>query len=109
MKIPKSWWESGRFGPYVRHNSKFYSLKKGVDDPMKIEMARAIELIEEKRLQEKNRQIKVFEDLEVLNGRYGPYISSKGKNYKIPRNTKPEELTEEQCREIIQNADKKKK
>ncbi len=99
----------GRFGPYVRHNSKFYSLKKGVDDPMKIEMARAIELIEEKRLQEKNRQIKVFEDLEVLNGRYGPYISSKGKNYKIPKNTKPEELTEEQCREIIQNADKKKK
>lgn len=99
----------GRFGPYVRHNSKFYSLKKGVDDPMKIEMARAIELIEEKRLQEKNRQIKVFEDLEVLNGRYGPYISSKGKNYKIPKNTKPEDLTEEQCREIIQNADKKKK
>ncbi len=75
----------GRFGPYVRHKSKFYSLKKGVDDPLKIGMPRAIELIEEKRLQEKNSQILKFDDLEVLNGRYGPYIASKGKNYKIPK------------------------
>ncbi len=99
----------GRFGPYVRHKSKFYSLKKGVDDPMKIGLERAIELIREKREQEKNRQIKKFGDMEVLNGRYGPYISCKGKNYRIPKNTKPEELTEEQCREIVEKADKKKK
>ncbi len=99
----------GRFGPYVRHKSKFYSLKKGVDDPMKIDLPRAIELIEEKRTMEKNKQIKKFGEMEVLNGRYGPYISWKGKNYKIPRNVKPEELTEEQCREIIDKAAKKKK
>ncbi len=99
----------GRFGPYVRHQSKFYSLKKGVDDPMKIKMERAIELIEEKRLQEKNRQIKKFDDLEVLNGRFGPYIAYQGKNYKIPKSVTPGDLTLEQCMEIIQKADKKKK
>ncbi|HYW96952.1 MAG TPA: topoisomerase C-terminal repeat-containing protein, partial [Bacteroidales bacterium] len=99
----------GRFGPYVRHKSKFYSLKKGIDDPMKIELPRAVELIEEKREQEKKKHIKKFDDLEVLNGRYGPYISYQGKNYKIPKSKNPEDLTLEECKEIIAKAPKKKK
>jgi DNA topoisomerase-1 len=102
----------GRFGPYARHKSKFYSLKKGVDDPMTITQERAIELIEEKRKQEAQKHIKQFDeepDMQVLNGRYGPYISFKGKNYKIPKSKKPEELSLEECREIIETAGKKKK
>ncbi len=102
----------GRFGPYVRHDSKFFSLKKGIDDPMTIEPARAVELIEEKRLQDKNKNIKKFAEmpgLEVLNGRYGPYITYEKKNYKIPKGKKPEELSLDDCKEIMKNAPKKKK
>ncbi len=102
----------GRFGPYVRHKSKFYSLKKGVDDPMTITLNRAIELIEEKRKMEAQKHIKKFDEepgLEILNGRYGPYINFKGKNYKIPKSKKPEELSLEECREIMEKAAKKKK
>ncbi|MCF8378496.1 MAG: type I DNA topoisomerase [Bacteroidales bacterium] len=102
----------GRFGPYVRHNSKFYSLKKGIDDPMSIEAERAIELIEEKRLQDKNKYIKTFEEmpgLEILNGRFGPYITYEKKNFKIPKGKKPEELSLEDCKEIMKNTVKKKK
>ena len=93
----------GKYGPYVRHNSKFYSLSKE-DDPYTIEAERAIEIIGEKRTQEKNRNIKSFEEepeLQVLNGRYGPYISYKKKNYRIPKKIKPEDLTLEECMEII--------
>ena len=102
----------GRFGPYVRHNSKFYSLKKDIDDPLTIELDRAIELIEDKRLQDKNKLIKKFEEmpgLEILNGRYGPYIAFEKKNYKIPKTKKPEELSLDECKEIIEKAPKKKK
>ncbi len=102
----------GRFGPYVRHNSKFYSLKKDIDDPLTIELERAMELIEEKRLQDKNKLIKKFDEmpgLEVLNGRYGPYINYEKKNYKIPKTKKPEELSLDDCKEIIKKAPKKKK
>ncbi len=101
----------GRFGPYVRHKGKFYSLAK-TDDPYTIRDERAIEIISEKRTQEENRNIKLFEkepDLLVLNGRYGPYISFKKKNYRIPKGTNPKELSLEDCREIIAKADKKKK
>jgi DNA topoisomerase-1 len=101
----------GRFGPYVRHQSAFYSLKKGVDNPLEITTERAIELITEKREQEKNKLIRKFEEqpgLEVLNGRYGPYIAFEGKNYKIPKGTKPQELSLEECRQIIDKAPKKK-
>ncbi len=86
----------GRFGPYVRHNNKFFSLKKGTDDPLTINKSRAIELIEEKREIEKKRIIKSFPndpDLKVLIGRYGPYISYKKKNFRIPRKNEPESLT----------------
>lgn len=102
----------GRFGPYVRHDSKFYSLKKGVDDPLEITTDRAIELILEKREAEKKKIIATFEgegDLRVLKGRYGPYISFEKKNFRIPKDTDPETLTQEACMEIIKKAPKKKK
>jgi DNA topoisomerase-1 len=101
----------GKYGPYVRHKSKFYSLAKN-DDPLSIGKDRAIEIIIEKRAQEENRNIKQFEEepgLLVLNGRYGPYISFNKKNYRIPKSRKPEELSLEDCREIIKNADSRGK
>jgi DNA topoisomerase-1 len=101
----------GRYGPYVRHKGKFFSLAK-TDDPYSIQDERAIEIIKEKRAQEENRNIKQFDeepDLLILNGRYGPYISFKKKNYRIPKSMTPAELTLEQCREIIEKADKRKK
>ncbi|HKK60988.1 MAG TPA: type I DNA topoisomerase [Bacteroidales bacterium] len=101
----------GRYGPYVRHDNKFISLQKN-DDPYTITLDRAIELINAKREQDKNKIIKEFDSepgLQVLNGRYGPYISFQKKNYKIPKSKTPEELTLEQCKEIIEKAPIKKK
>jgi DNA topoisomerase I len=100
----------GRFGPYVRHDGKFVSLKKGIDDPLEITLDRAIVLIEEKREADNKKIIKSFkkeQDLQVLNGRWGAYISYKGINYKIPKNTEAADLTLEQCMELIMEADKK--
>ncbi|MCQ2195356.1 MAG: type I DNA topoisomerase [Paludibacteraceae bacterium] len=99
----------GRFGAYVRHSGKFFSLKK-TDDPLTIDSARAIELIEEKRVQERNKIIKTFdaEDIQICNGRFGPYIAHDGANYKIPKTKDPKELTLEECLELIkEQADKK--
>ena len=96
----------GKYGPYVRHKSKFYSLSNS-DDAYSIEQERAIEIITEKRTQEENRNIKQFEEepgLLILNGRYGPYISFNKKNYRIPKSKKPEDLSLEECREIIEKA-----
>ncbi|MBN1183305.1 MAG: type I DNA topoisomerase [Bacteroidales bacterium] len=101
----------GRFGPYARHDNKFYSLKKGIDDPLTIELNRAIELIEEKREKDKNKIIKTFEeekDLQVLNGRWGPYIAYKGDNFRIPKSTKADALTFKECMDIINKPKKKK-
>jgi len=101
----------GKYGPYVRHKSKFYSLDKS-DDPYTIKQERATEIILEKRTQEENRNIKQFDeepDLLILKGRYGPYISYKKKNYRIPKSRKPEELSLEDCREIIEKAGSKAK
>jgi DNA topoisomerase I len=97
----------GRFGPYVQHQSKFYSLVKGVDDPYKIVLERAIELINEKREKDKNKIIQTFEKdgpLQILNGRWGPYISYKSENYKIPKGKEPKELTLEECLELVKKA-----
>lgn len=91
----------GKFGPYVRHNNKFYSLKKGVDDPLTITEERAVEIIEEKRENERNKVIRTFGDIQILNGRYGPYISVDKTNFRIPKGSDPEKLTEEECRAII--------
>ncbi len=98
----------GRFGPYIRHNSMFYSLKKQ-DDPYTIETDRAIELIEEKRLKEKLKIIKVFTEepeLQVLNGRWGAYIAYKNQNYKIPKENVAEKLTYAECKSIIEKSGK---
>ena len=96
----------GRFGPYVRHDSKFVSLSKDYD-PFTVELDIAIELIEAKREKDRKAIITVFEEepeLRVLNGRWGPYISYKKKNYKIPKTTKAEELKLDDCLKIIKEA-----
>lgn len=101
----------GRFGPYVRHDNKFVSLKKNIDDPYTVSAERAIELIEEKREKDRNKFIKTFDDepdLQVLNGRWGPYIAYQKKNFKIPKGTEATELTKEDCMKIIEEAGKKK-
>jgi len=101
----------GRFGPYVKHKNKFYSLKKG-DDPQEIDQDRAIGLIEEKRKAEKEKVIKTFpgdKDVQVLNGRYGPYLVIKKQNFKIPKNIEPKSLTLEDCYKIAENPDNKPK
>jgi DNA topoisomerase-1 len=92
----------GKFGPYVRHMNKFYSLKRDVDDPFTIAESRAIEIIEEKREADRNKTINTFGDILVLNGRYGPYISYQKSNYKIPKGTEAAALTEEDCKAIIE-------
>ena len=99
----------GRFGPYVRHAGSFFSLKK-TDDPMTITAERAIELIEEKRLAEKNKVISDFvaEGIQVCNGRYGAYIAYNGANYKIPKGKVAQDLTAADCQEIIKEQGDKK-
>ena len=100
----------GRFGPYVLHDKKYVSLPKG-EDPMTISLDAAIELIEEKRKQEKERHIKAFDEdpkLELLKGRYGPYLSYDGKNYHIDKKLQDRALAGDmeyaECIEIIKNA-----
>lgn len=91
----------GRFGPYIRYGSKFVSLKD--DDPYTVELPRALELIAEKKIADANRIIHDFTDegIQVLNGRYGPYITDGNKNAKIPKETDPKELTLELCQELL--------
>ena len=96
---------AGRFGPYVLHNKQFVSLPKG-EDPLTFTLENAIQLIQEKRQQDQKRHIKVFEedkDLEVMNGRYGPYLAYKGKNYRLPKalHSKLDSLTYDDCMKII--------
>ena len=99
----------GRFGPFVRHDGKFYSLKKDVDDPYTVTAERAIELIGEKELNEKQKTIAEFGDYKVLNGRYGPYISFGKENFKIPKGTDPVSLTLSDCKSIVEEGRSKKK
>ena len=100
---------TGRFGPYVRYMSKFYSLKKGVDDPYSVTLERALEIIREKGENDKKKTIKDFGAIKVLNGRFGPYLARDKNNYRLPKGTKAEELTEEDCIRIIENSEKTKK
>ncbi len=100
----------GKFGPYVRHKGKFYSLDK-TDDPLSIDLERAIELIDKKREQEKNKIIRKFEEnpgLQILNGRWGPYICLDKENFRIPRTRKAEDLSYGDCLDIIEKARKAK-
>ena len=92
----------GRFGPYVRYGDKYVSIR-GEDDPYTIELPRALELIEEKKIADANRIILDFEDdgIQVLNGRYGPYITDKAKNARVPKDREPGTLTLEECRELL--------
>ena len=102
----------GRFGPYVRHDSKFSSLEKDVDDPMTIDLERAIVLIEEKREKDRLKHIKSFDEdaeLQVLNGRWGPYISYQKENYRLAKDIDPKELSYEDCLKIIKDGPQKKK
>ncbi len=99
----------GRFGPYVRHNKKFISIPEE-EDPMSIELDRAVELIQAKRVEDANRLIKEFEedaDIQVLNGRYGPYIKAGKKNVRIPKGTEPSALSYEEVKELIDKAKKR--
>ena len=104
---------AGRFGPYVLHDKKYVSIPKD-EDPLALTLERAIELIESKRKAEEERHLKKFDEdpkLEVLNGRYGPYIVYDGKNYRIPRDLHPKaaELSYEQCMDIVNNPPAPKK
>ena len=91
----------GRFGPYIKYKGKYISIKG--EDPLTIDDAKVIELIEAKQVAEAKKTIKVFEEndkVQVLNGRYGPYIKVGKRNIKIPKDKKPEELTLEECLEL---------
>ncbi len=101
----------GKFGPYVRHASKFYSLAKS-DDPFSVDATRAIEVINTKREQDKNKVVSKFDEnpsLQILNGRWGPYIKLDKENFRIPKGKNADELGYEDCLEIIENARKAKK
>ena len=95
---------AGRFGPFLLHNSKFYSLKPATDNPLTVALDRAVEIIEAKREADRNKTIKTFDkepELLILNGRWGPYISYKKENYKIPKKQDPASLTLDECMKII--------
>ncbi len=91
----------GRFGPFVKYGSKYASLKE--DDPYTITLERALEVVAAKKLADANRIIQDFgiDDIQVLNGRYGPYITDKARNAKIPKDRDPKTLTLDECRELL--------
>lgn len=100
----------GRFGPYVLHDKKYVSIPKDLD-PYTIPLEKAIELIEAKRVADANKTIKLFEghpDIQVLNGRFGPYIKAGKKNVKIPKDREPASLTLEECVILAENAPEKR-
>jgi len=102
----------GRFGPYIRHDGNFVSLKKGVDEPMTVTIERAIELIEEKRENTIKSVLKTFDedqDIRILEGRWGPYISFKKGNYKIKKGADIQTLTAADCKLIIETEGTKPK
>ena len=103
---------SGRFGPYILHKKKYTSLPKGTD-PMTITLDEAVALINEKRQQEEQRHLKTFTEdskLEIIDGRYGPYITYDGKNYRLPKNMHQHAaaMTYEECMNIVNASSKKK-
>jgi DNA topoisomerase I len=100
----------GRFGPYIRHDNKFYSIGKE-DDPLSLSPERAIELIEAKRKSDAEKFIKAFDenpDVQILNGRWGPYIKVGKKNVKIPKDKDPHSLTLEECLALSEKTPEKK-
>ena len=102
----------GRFGPYIRHDGKFYSLNAKTDDPLTVNKERGIEIILAKREADKNKIIKQYDEnkeIQILNGRWGPYISFQKKNYKIPKSKDPASLSFEECMKLISEGSKNKK
>lgn len=102
---------AGRFGPYILHDKKYVSIPAG-KDPLSITLDEAVTLIQEKRKAEEERHLKTFSEepeLEILNGRYGPYLAYKGKNYRLPKNLaeKARDLSLEECLEVIKEQDEK--
>ena len=98
---------AGRFGPYVKHDGKYVSIPASLS-PLSITLEEAQELIEKKRQDDSNKILATYSEesgLQVLNGRFGPYIAFNKKNYKIPKGTDAASLTLEQCREIIAKQD----
>jgi DNA topoisomerase-1 len=91
----------GRFGPYVKYGAKYVSLKS--DDPYEVTLERALEVIKDKEIADANRLILDFPDagIQVLNGRYGPYITDKSRNAKIPKDREPKSLTLEECQALL--------
>ncbi|HDP89855.1 MAG TPA: DNA topoisomerase I [Thioalkalivibrio sp.] len=100
----------GRFGPYVKYGSKYVSIK-APDDPYTIDLPRALEVIQEKKIADANRIIRIFEDegIQVLNGRYGPYITDGEKNARIPKDRDPKSLSLEECQKLLAEAPVKKR
>ena len=102
----------GRFGPYIRHASAFYSIPKD-EDPLEITNDRAVEIILAKRKSDAEKVIQVFDGtdplIQVLNGRWGPYISKGKDNFKIPKDKDPKALTLQECESIIANESSKPK
>lgn len=99
----------GKFGPYIKNNGSFFSLKKQ-DDPYTINIERAIEIIEEKKSQQKESFSRTFDEipgLQILKGKYGPYISFEKKNYRIPKTFDPITMTVEDCKTIISKKETK--
>ena len=97
----------GRFGPYIKHNSTFYSLSK-LDDPALVTFQRAVEIIESKRKSDLDNIVSTYpenEDLKVLKGRFGIYITLNKQNYKIPKTYDPTNLSYQDCMDIIANPD----
>lgn len=99
---------TGKFGPYVKYRNKFFSLRKGVDDPHSVTLDRAAEIIREKDESDRLKVINDFGDIQVLNGRYGPYITRDKQNYRIPKGTDAAALKRDDCLKIIENSGKKK-
>lgn len=102
---------AGRFGPYILHDKKYVSIPAG-KDPLSITLDEAVTLIQEKRKAEEERHLKTFTEepeLEILNGRYGPYLAYKGKNYRLPKNLaeKARDLSLDECLEVIKEQDEK--
>jgi len=102
---------TGRFGPYVRHQSAFYTLPKE-DDPLAVTLERAVEIIVHKRQVDSQNILHEFQDatgpIRVINGRFGAYIAHNKENYKIPRGNDPLTLTLEACKNIIANTEPSK-
>lgn len=102
----------GKFGPYVKHDANFVSLKKGIDDPYTITIDRAVELILEKREKISNSLLKTFEEdpeIKIIEGRWGPYISYKKQNFKLKKGISTDQITYLSCKEIIDTELKKPK